>query len=370
MELDYNLLNIFILFGALQGFVLCLYIYQKRDLNRASVRMFLWFLFSLSFLNMMYGFLDLDVFKYYRPLHLFPFPYKWIIGPAFYFYIKYQFIETNQIKFNKREYILFLPAIAYGILRLYWFGISINDEDSYRITKVLVESNYFRIQEIILLNFNIILGFLSLKFVEKRSQEIKILTRVGSSISWLKRFVWVFILINIFALIIFSSDLIIHKGKETFLFIYPLLIINVAYIYWIGFIGFSKPKYLFNIFKTNRESSERSIEIDNKLQLAMQEDELFTNANLSLTELAFKLEIHPKELSSYINEIHQMNFSEYLNIHRIEKVKSLLASEDAKKYTLVTLAADAGFNSKSSFNATFKKVVGLTPSEYRKRLQS
>jgi AraC-like DNA-binding protein len=60
-----------------------------------------------------------------------------------------------------------------------------------------------------------------------------------------------------------------------------------------------------------------------------------------------------------------MNFSEFLNFHRIEKVKEFLKSSEAKKYTLVTLAEVAGFNSKSSFNATFKKMVGVTPSAYK-----
>ena len=318
----------------------------------------------------MYGFLDLDVFKYYRPLHIFPFPYKWIIGPAFYFYIKNQFLEKNEKKFRRIEYLLFLPAIIYGLLRLYWFGIAINDEDGYRITSVLVNSNFFRIQEVVLFSFNIILGYLSLKFIGSMKQKIGTLAKVGSRISWLRKFVWVFILINIFALVIFCSDLIIHNGKETFLFTYPQLIIIVGYIYWIGFIGFTKPKYLFNLFRINTESTRDSAEINKKLHHAIHEEELYTNANLTLTELASQLNVHPKELSTHINEIHQMNFSEYLNFHRVEKVKQLLASEDAKKYTLVTLAEDAGFNSKSSFNATFKKVVGIAPSEYRKQLQS
>lgn len=301
---------------------------------------------------------------------MFPFPYKWIIGPAFYFYIKHQFIEKNEVEFNKKEYILFLPAIIYGILRFYWFGISINDEDGYRITKVLVQSNYFRIQEVVLLSFNIILGYLSLRFIGSMKQKISNLTKVGNSITWLRKFVWVFMIINIFALVIFCSDLIIHKGKETFLFTYPQLILNVAYIYWIGFIGFTKPKYLFNVFKINTENLSRSSELDKKLHRAIHIEEQYTNASLTINELASQLDINLKELSTYINEIHQMNFSEYLNFHRVQKVKRLLASEDAKKYTLVTLAEDAGFNSKSSFNATFKKVVGLTPSEYRKQHQS
>jgi len=62
-----------------------------------------------------------------------------------------------------------------------------------------------------------------------------------------------------------------------------------------------------------------------------------------------------------------MNFSEFLNQYRIEKVKELLRSSEANKYTLVTLAEAAGFSSKSSFNAIFKKMTGMTPSAYKKK---
>lgn len=332
--------------------------------------MFLWFLFSLSFFNMIYGLLDLNLFKYWRPLHMFPFPYKWIIGPAFYFYIKNQFIEKGEKPFHNKAWWLFLPAILYGLLRTYWFGISILDTDSYRITKVIVHSNYFIIQEFILFCFNIILGFYCLKFIGNMKLNVSNLAKISHRILWLKRFVWVFVCMNAFGLFIFCLDLIIHKGNETFIFLYPQLILNVAYIYWIGFIGFTKPRFLFNAFKFKDEDFGISSEILKKLDHAIHKDQLHTNSNVTLLEFASQLEVNPKELSAYINEIHQMNFSEYLNFHRVEKVKELLASEDAKKYTLVTLAEEAGFSSKSSFNASFKKVVGMTPSAYRKQLQS
>lgn len=319
---------------------------------------------------MMYVFLDWNLFKYYRPLHLFPFPYKWLIGPAFYFYIKNQFVDKNKKPFHKKEWLLFLPAIIYTILRLYWFGIAASEKDGYRITRVIVDSNYFRIQEFIVLLFNVFLGIIALRFMNAMKHKLGNPPKLSNTFSWLKKFVLVFVFINLFDFIIFAIDLIIHDGKESFPFLYPQLIVNVAYIYWIGFIGFTKPKSLFNTFKMNSESVEKSDEIGEKLNIAIKQDEQHTNANLTLTELASILEINPKDLSTHINEIHQMNFSEYLNFHRVEKVKQLLSSEDAKKYTLVTLAEEAGFSSKSSFNATFKKVVGMTPSAYRKQLQS
>jgi AraC-like DNA-binding protein len=60
-----------------------------------------------------------------------------------------------------------------------------------------------------------------------------------------------------------------------------------------------------------------------------------------------------------------MSFSDYINQQRIEKVKKLLKSEDQKKYTLLAIAENAGFSSKSSFNAVFKKMTGLTPTQYK-----
>ncbi len=368
MDLNYNFSNITILFGAIQGFVLCISIYNRKEINKASVSMFVLFLFSLAFLNMMYAFLDLNLFQYYRPLHVFPFPYKWLIGPAFYFYIKNQFVDKNEKPFHKKEWFLFVPALIYGCVRLYWFGISVS-ENSYRITQVIVDSNYFRIQEVGYLLYTIILGMFAFAFLTNKKEALNYPPKTIKTIGWLKGFIILFTVIHIIGILLFSIDLIIHNGQETFQFLYPNLIINVAFIYWIGIIGFTKPKHLFNVFKNENTSKKEIVkrEITEKLAIVIHKNEVYKNTNLTLEQLALTIEISPRELSKYINEIHQMNFSEYLNFHRIEKVKELLTSPDSKKYKFLTLAEDAGFSSKSSFNAIFKKMVGVTPSIYQKQ---
>lgn len=368
MALDYNLFNILILFGAIQGFILCFFLYKNRSINYLATNFFLLFLFSLSFFNLIYAFLDMDLFKYYRPLHMFPFPYKWLIGAGFYFYIKNQFPPSeDETAYHKKEWYILIPAFVYLLLKTYWFSISVK-ENSYRITSVIVESNFFRIHEFFFLFFTLFMGIASLLFLYKN--ENRIVLKSVTALNWLKKLTWTFILITLIDVFLFSCDLIIHSGSETFGFYYATLIINAAFIYWIGFMGFTKSKLFFNNFKHITEFSNSQTDyISKKLDQIIKEEKVYINPNITLLELSKLLSISSSELSKYFNTTLGVNFSEFINNLRVEEVKKLMASDNANKYTLVSLAEKAGFNSKSSFNATFKKITGYTPSAYRKHIQ-
>lgn len=366
MNLEYNILNILILFGAIQGFILCFFIYQKKQLNKIATYFFILFLFSLAFYNLIYAFLDMDLFKYYRPLHMFPYPYKWLIGIGFYFYIKNQFKIQNQFLVHKKEWYIFLPALFYCLIRFYWFIIAVK-ENSFRITQVVVDSNFFRIHEFVYLIFTIAISLKVLQFINKNSEVTR--KQNKKSVKWLKTFTYIYLTVLIFNLSIYSLDLIIHNGIESYFYLYPTLIVNVAFIYWIGFMGFTKPNLIINEIKSTSKANDKNAIIQQKLKHQIEILEVYKSHTLTISELAEKLQLNTKELSNYINEVHEMNFSEYINYYRVHKTKELLVSPEAKKYTLVTLASEAGFSSKSSFNAEFKKVMGKTPSKYRKEFQ-
>ena len=368
MSLDYNISNILILFGAVQGFILCFFIYQKKHLNKQAVYFFILFLFSLAFYNIIYALLDMNLFKYYRPLHMFPYPYKWLIGIGFYFYVKNQFKSKNQKILHKNEWYLFVPALLYGLLRLYWFSIAVN-ENSFRITQVVVDSNFFRIHEFVYLLFTIAITVRLLRFINNNSQAESTHNRKAKKNKWLKTFTLVYLLLLCFNLLIYTVDLVLHNGIESNFYLYPTLIVNVGFIYWIGYIGFTKPNLIINEIKSNSNSNNKNSFIEEKLNHQIEVCEIYKNPALTLLELSKKLQLSTKELSNHINERHQMNFSEFINYHRVHKIKELLVSAEAKKYTLVTLANEVGFSSKSSFNAEFKKIMGTTPSKYRKEYQ-
>ena len=100
----------------------------------------------------------------------------------------------------------------------------------------------------------------------------------------------------------------------------------------------------------------------------MEEKKLFLDENISLPQLAGMLNIHPNYLSQVINERFQKNFYDFINSYRIEEFKRIVALGKNKNKTFFALALDCGFNSKASFNNSFKKITGTTPSEFVKSL--
>ncbi|TDO29239.1 AraC family transcriptional regulator [Sediminibacterium goheungense] len=111
-------------------------------------------------------------------------------------------------------------------------------------------------------------------------------------------------------------------------------------------------------------TAEMAMEIHKRLVYCMGTEKLFTEPDLSLYMLSQKIKVHPNYLSQVINEKEGKTFFEYINALRIEEFKRLVALPESKKFTIISLAYDCGFNSKSSFNKNFRKVTGLSPSDY------
>ncbi|MBT8255996.1 MAG: AraC family transcriptional regulator [Bacteroidia bacterium] len=100
----------------------------------------------------------------------------------------------------------------------------------------------------------------------------------------------------------------------------------------------------------------------------MEEEQGFTDSKLSLTLLSQRLEI-PKQYISEILNVHlRTNFQDFINKYRIDAFVDCLKSNRYDHYALMGIASEVGFNSKSSFYASFKKHKGLTPTEYKKKM--
>jgi YesN/AraC family two-component response regulator len=109
-------------------------------------------------------------------------------------------------------------------------------------------------------------------------------------------------------------------------------------------------------------------DLHSRLTQLMATEKLFTECELSLSDLAKRLNTLPNYLSQVINDKEGKNFYDYINNLRIEEFKILVSRPENRKYTLLSLSYDCGFNSKSSFNKNFKKVTGQSPSEYLNHL--
>lgn len=118
--------------------------------------------------------------------------------------------------------------------------------------------------------------------------------------------------------------------------------------------------------KPKRLSSEQLANLAVQLSSLMENDRLFLDNDLNLPAVAEKLGISIHETSFLINETTKDNFYNFINKYRIEEAKRLLASSRMDELNILGIAFASGFNSKTTFNTTFKRLVGISPSEYAK----
>ena len=125
--------------------------------------------------------------------------------------------------------------------------------------------------------------------------------------------------------------------------------------------------------KDQRKKYERSVldramtaDIQQKLENCIHTEKPYLNSELTMPLLADQLKVSVHHLSQVINEQYGLNFSDFINQHRIEEMKTKLTDTRYHHLKIEHIAFDTGFNSKSTFQAAFKKFTGRTPSEYRK----
>ena len=110
--------------------------------------------------------------------------------------------------------------------------------------------------------------------------------------------------------------------------------------------------------------SEETLKWKNAIENLLSVHEIYKNPELTLTDVAKKLETNVVIISKAINQNFKMNFNDFINYYRVENVKAAFFNNEHLKSTLLGIAFDSGFNSKATFNRAFKKHVGVSPKDY------
>lgn len=110
---------------------------------------------------------------------------------------------------------------------------------------------------------------------------------------------------------------------------------------------------------------EQYQKLSRQLEKLITDDKVYLENELSLAQLSEKLKIQPYQTSELISRQYQESFFDLINRNRIEEVKKRLHDPAYSHLSILGVALDCGFNSKSSFNTAFKKFTGQTPSQYR-----
>lgn len=150
-------------------------------------------------------------------------------------------------------------------------------------------------------------------------------------------------------------------------FIYVLVLAFLVYA--IAFKAVTQQEILsphFELkYKTWQNNDQQSsAELIGQLMHLLEDQKLFLDPDLTAAGVAQKLSIHPNQLSHLINQHFNRNFNDLINQYRIEEFKRIALLEKYHHYSIIGLAYEVGYNSKSTFNTAFKKFTGKTPGQY------
>lgn len=152
----------------------------------------------------------------------------------------------------------------------------------------------------------------------------------------------------------------------------PIIWLAMAFvILFIAYYGLLSPDvFKISVFEKTQKYVQSKLSIADLDKLKSQLDQLmiekkpYLNNKLLKAELAEMLGTSNPELARLLNENIGMNFFEYVNYYRIKEFVALASTEKAQQLTFYGLAQEAGFNSKTTFNKSFKKLMGVSPTEY------
>lgn len=361
------------LIGAVQGLVFGAILLGSTTYNKWANR-FLAALLLLFSYRLLVQTARLFGLGYYDIWYYFMLDLSWIMGALLYFYVKAQTVPG--FKLRRSDAIHFLPLVIQIICsvfvrlqNLYWDGTR-ESLSWLGYWGYVVWMNYSTIY--------VVACILIIVYVRK-AEKLLLSPPEGVQIKpnrnqWLNRILLSFKVYFSLVLVILIVDLLVYKvslGNNYFYFIrfyyYPFFSGISLLTYWIGMEGFRRKdnEGLTVRVEMDVEKKEELELIAEQMERLMREEKLYTEPELSLNMVAKHLEVKPYLVSRTLKEVCETKFSDYVNQKRVEELVRLLQDPHNEKYTLLSLALEAGFNSKSSCNRAVKKHLGKSPSELR-----
>ena len=309
-------------------------------------------IFPLFYLSMNYLIKRHEKFKIKDLLHFVPFIFVILLFIPFYFEsaeTKYNFVATNSgyyfyLNFISNE-LLAIQGITYSIFALIMirkYNKSIVDYTSNTDKEIL---KHYRT------GFYILLISWSIGTIAVNLDLVNVNINVNLFLFTYLLIVLVIYVISYYAL---KSDEIYKLSEEqiTYSSLHKGAILNPA-----------------DENKITGQTELRLSKLNEELVNYMEKRKPYLNSDLGIQDLAKGLGVSRNQLSETINVIHKMNFHEFVNSYRVDTIKSNLKDPGKKHLKIISLAFDAGFNSKASFNRIFKQHTNQTPSQYLVSMQ-
>lgn len=365
------------LIGAANAIFFGFLIYSKKSKTLAD-KILSWWLFALfgqliiptlylTNINLYYNYAGIEIIFYvFHPLFL-------------YWYVKATIGQINNWKGINRHIIV---VVLYEVFSLSFFLYPAKERLLFIEGKELFPLYYFPVAILITAYFAYLIYVTYKLLKDYKDNVLQVYSyRENVDLLWLRRLVGLFAGICI---LIFPLGLIAYYGFHSMVFTdYYFFITLVIFIFFLGFWGYQQGE-VFNINSNSNlkveEKAETSGLISNTnqanekhfkkeallLRELMKNEKPYLEPSLTIHDLSSSMKMPAHQLSKVINKEFHCNFFEFINQYRIEDFKERAFSPGYKNMTILAIAFDCGFNSKSAFNRIFKDLTGLTPGDYIK----
>lgn len=327
-------------------------------------------------------------------------PINFLIPPLLYLYTKS--VLKNEKTFNKKNWLHFILFLFVFASYIPFYIIPLNEKRQI-VENVLnnIALNYVNHDNFIpewifyiARNIQFAIYLIMQVLLIKKNEHLLLANQKNQHtkevLYWLKVLTALFILIFVsFLIIVFLVASNPLKFESNTLLIYPGIVLAVSF-FTISVYLLLKPEVLFGLPYLNNK--ERAIQLEDssleegniksetaieglelstyyaaKIQIINDlfiKEQVFLRPKLSIYELAKAAKIPAREVSFILNKCLDQRFNDFLNFHRVQYVKNQLDNGYLDNFTLESLYTKAGFSNKTTFNASFKKVLGCNPSNY------
>jgi AraC-like DNA-binding protein len=374
MRPSLNLLLLLNLLGATQALLLALALFTTKRGNRIANRLLAVFAVAIA---ISIGGVSLNSTPYilmFPRLSKIHQPFYFLGAPLLFLYVR-ALISSKPV-FERKDLLHFIPSVLCALYLMPYYLQS--GADKLRVRSAYNGVQWFGIRSgLLLLQFIIYLVLIILMLVRYKRNANDQSPQTAKTILFQIRFLliafltlWVIGILHYIASLLFRSY---YQTVETDLIV-PLGL--TAFIYALAYLSLRRPEVLAATndtvpakkYEKSSLTPERSERYVKKLLHFMETEKPYTDSELTLQKLAEKLSIPAQHLSRIVNERLKQNFVDFINTYRVEEAKRRLVDPSKKHYSVLAIAEEVGFNSKSSFNFVFKKHANMTPSEFRKTM--
>ena len=295
-----------------------------------------------------------------------PLQFSLALGPLIFFYVLK--ITRPEYQFRRRDLLHFSPLLlelsAYGLetLESIKTGVATYDIPLYQRLHPVVQ----------------LLAFISVTYylyrchrlIENfyRQQKFSGGDRYRQELRWLHQLLTAFALLWLLWIPLTAADYFFYNFQLSAQAYFPLYLVLTPMIIWIAASAFSRPEISMSSAKLPFSAALPAAELKQKgswLKKTVKENRYYQDPELSLASLAEKLGLHPHELSRIINTVLKKSFNDFINEYRVHDVICKMQDPAYDHITLLGIAYDAGFNSRTTFHRTFKQMTGKSPAEYK-----